>query len=285
MSEAVLYETRGPAAWITLNRPEKLNAINKAVLAGVHEAIDRATADDEVKVVVVTGAGRAFSAGYDLAGGTGPMESPYVNEMTGRPDIGSSRPGPYEWAAHVTDFNWVLWNLYKPIIAQVHGYCLAGGTELATACDLVYVAHDAQIGYPPVRSMSSPDMAWHVWLMGLRRAMEAMLTGDSMTGDEAVEAGFANRAFDATELDERVLEIAQRVAKVSPDLQALNKRVVHRAMEAMGMRDGMRATTDINALGFHQRASREYFARLRESVTTALDERDGTFGDYRTAER
>ena len=82
-----------------------------------------------------------------------------------------------------------------------------------------------------------------------------------------------------------MLEIAQRVAKVSPDLQALNKRVVHRAMEAMGMRDGMRATTDINALGFHQRASREYFARLRESVTTALDERDGTFGDYRTAER
>jgi enoyl-CoA hydratase len=173
-------------------------------------------------------------------------------------------------------------DLATPIIAQVHGYCLAGGTELATACDLVYVAHDAQVGYPPVRSMSSPDMAWHVWLMGMRKAMEAMLTGDSMTGDEAVAAGFANRAFAADELDERVLEIAARVAKVPPDLQALNKRVVHRAMEAMGMRDGMRATADINALGFHQRSSREYFARFAQGVTTALSARDEQFGDYRT---
>jgi enoyl-CoA hydratase len=117
----------------------------------------------------------------------------------------------------------------------------------------------------------------------MRKAMEAMLTGDSMTGDEAVAAGFANRAFAADELDERVLEIAARVAKVPPDLQALNKRVVHRAMEAMGMRDGMRATADINALGFHQRSSREYFARFAQGVTTALSERDEQFGDYRTA--
>ena len=117
--------------------------------------------------------------------------------------------------------------------------------------------------------------------MGMRRALEAMLTGDSMSGDEAVDAGFANRAFDAAELDERVLDIAQRVAKVPPDLQALNKRVVHRAMEAMGMRDGMRATADINAIGFHQRSSREYFAQLSRSVTTALSARDEQFGDYR----
>ena len=169
-----------------------------------------------------------------------------------------------------------------PLIAQVHGYCLAGGTELATACDLVYVAEDAQIGYPPVRLMSSPDMAWHPWLLGWRRAMEAMLTGDSMSGTEAVAAGFANRAFPAAELDEAVLAIAVRVAKVPPDLQALNKRVVHRAMEGMGMRDAMRATADINALGFHQRSSRAYFTQLRAGVTEALDARDGQFGDYRT---
>jgi len=133
-----------------------------------------------------------------------------------------------------------------------------------------------------VRSMSPPDMAWHVWLTGMRRAMESMLTGDSMTGDEAVAAGFANRAFPAASLDDEVLSIAGRVAQVEPDLQALNKRVVHRAMEAMGMRDGMRATADINALGFHQRSSREYFATFAKGVTTALDERDHKFGDYRT---
>jgi enoyl-CoA hydratase len=178
-----------------------------------------------------------------------------------------------------------MMDMATPIIAQVHGFCLAGGTELATACDLVYVAHDAQVGYPPVRSMSSPDMAWHAWMLGMRRAMEAMLTGDSMTGDEAVASGFANRAFPVDKLDAEVLAIAERVAKVPADLQALNKRVVHRAMEAMGMRDGMRATADINALGFHQRASKEYFAKFAGGVTQALDARDSSFGDYRTGEK
>ena len=177
-----------------------------------------------------------------------------------------------------------MMDLSIPIIAQVHGYCLAGGTELATACDLVYVADDAEIGYPPVRSMSSPDMGWHVWMMGMRRAMEAMLTGDSMSGVEAVDAGFANRSFPAEDLDAAVLAVAERVAKVPSDLQALNKRVVHRAMEAMGMRNGMRATADINAIGFHQPSSIEYHRRFSYGGTSALTSRDETFGDYRTAE-
>jgi enoyl-CoA hydratase len=112
--------------------------------------------------------------------------------------------------------------------------------------------------------------------------MEAMLTGDSMTGTEAVTAGFANRAFPAERLDDEVLAMAQRVAAVPPDLQAINKRVVHRAMEVMGMRDGMKATAELNALGFHQRSSREYHQKLRQSVTEALSARDKPFGDYRT---
>jgi enoyl-CoA hydratase len=144
------------------------------------------------------------------------------------------------------------------------------------------VADDAQIGYPPVRLMSSPDMAWQPWLLGMRRAMEAMLTGDSMSGTEAVAAGFANRSFPLERLDGEVLAMAERVAKVPPDLQSINKRVVHRAMEAMGIRDGIKATADLNALGFHQRSSREYFARFSEGVTAALDARDENFGDYRT---
>ena len=111
--------------------------------------------------------------------------------------------------------------------------------------------------------------------------MEAMLTGDSMTGVEAVEAGFANRAFDADVLGDEVLAVAERVAKVPSDLQALNKRVVHRAMEAMGMRNGMRATADINAIGFHQPSSIEYHRQFTRGVTEALSARDETFGDYR----
>lgn len=256
---------------LTLNRPGKRNALSNALRGELFAQLRAADADPTVRVVVIRGAGSCFSAGYDLA--QDPSE-PVPWPMT-RADGG--------WARHVLAGWFEMMDLATPLIAQVHGYCLAGGTELAAACDLVYVATDAQIGYPPVRSMSSPDMAWHVWLLGLRRAMEAMLTGDSMTGAEAVEAGFANRHFPADELDERVLEIAGRVAKVPPDLQALNKRVVHRAMEVMGMRDGLRATADLNALGFHQRSSRDYFARLAQGVTSALDARDSAFGDYRTA--
>lgn len=265
-----------PAAHVrrlTLNRPTKRNALSNGLRTELFTALRAADADPEVRVVIIRGAGSCFSAGYDLAQDpSDPLPWPIT-----RADGG--------WARHVLHGWFEMMDLATPIIAQVHGYCLAGGTELATACDLVYVAHDAQIGYPPVRTMSSPDMGWHVWLMGMRKAMEAMLTGDSMSGDEAVANGFANRAFDAAELDTKVLEIASRVAKVEPDLQALNKRVVHRAMEAMGMRDGMRATADINALGFHQRSSREYFARLAQGVTTALSERDGQFGDYREGGR
>jgi len=255
---------------ITLNRPDKRNALSHGLRTELFDALRIADADSEVRVIIIRGAGSCFSAGYDLA--QDPHETPPW----------PLSPADGAWARHVLHGWFEMMDLSTPIIAQVHGYCLAGGTELATACDLVYVAHDAQIGYPPVRSMSSPDMAWHVWLMGMRRAMEAMLTGDSMTGDESVTAGFANRAFPSQDLDTEVIAIAERIAKVPPDLQAINKRVVHRAMETMGMRDGMLATADLNALGFHQRSSREYFAKLSQSVTGALTERDQEFGDYRT---
>jgi enoyl-CoA hydratase len=255
---------------LTLNRPEKRNALSHRLRGELFTALRAADADRGIHAVIIRGAGSCFSAGYDLS--QDPTEShPWPLS-----------PADGAWARHVLQGWFEMWDMATPIIAQVHGYCLAGGTELATACDLVYVAEDAQIGYPPVRLMSSPDMAWQPWLLGLRRAMEAMLTGDSMTGLEAVASGFANRAFPAAELDEAVVRMALRVANVPPDLQALNKRVVHRAMEAMGIRDGLRATAELNALGFHQRSSRQYFARLREGLTAALDERDRAFGDYRT---
>jgi enoyl-CoA hydratase len=258
---------------LTLNRPAKRNALSHALRSELFDELRLAEADPEVRVIILRGAGTSFCAGYDLA-----------QDPTHTPPWPIS-PADGAWARHVLTGWFEMMDLSTPIIAQVHGFCLAGGTELASACDLVYVADDAQIGYPPVRSMSSPDMAWQVWLMGMRRAMEAMLTGDSMSGPDAVQAGFANRSFPADRLEAEVLTIAERVAKVPPDLQAINKRVVHRGMEIMGMRDGLRATAELNALGFHQRSSREYFSRLRQGVTAALSERDGAFGDYRTAEQ
>jgi enoyl-CoA hydratase len=130
--------------------------------------------------------------------------------------------------------------------------------------------------------MSPPDNHYHVWLMGLRAAMEQMLTGDAISGLEAVRLGFANRAHPEAELEAAVLAMAGRIAQVDPELAQLNKRLVHRQMEAMGLRAGLRAGTDLHALGWHTAASRAYMAQLRQGVKEALTARDQAFGDYRT---
>lgn len=273
MSEPVLIvEDVAPRVRrLTLNRPEKRNALNDDLRGALFDALRAGDKDRNVSVMIVRGAGTCFSAGYDLGSSNSDVER-------------SSAFADGWWSRHVVN-NWFeMWDMATPIIGQVHGYCLAGGSELATACDLVYVAHDAKIGYPPVRLMSPPDMQWQTWLMGLRRGMEALLTGDSMSGDDAVTAGFANRAFPVADLDTEVLAIAERVAKIPPDLLALNKRAAHRAMEAMGIRSGIRATAEIQALGFHQPSSREYLASFAtKGVTAALSQRDAAFGDYREA--
>lgn len=253
---------------LTLNRPEKRNALSNALRGELFAALEAADRDAEVRVIVIRGAGKCFSSGYDLAGvGALPFHT---------------AGGQGQWARHVVEGCFRVWDLAKPVIAQVHGWCLAGGSELAVACDLVYVAEDAQIGYPAVRTMSPPDNQYHAWLMGMRAAMELMLTGDAVSGTEAVRLGFANRAFPEVDLEFAVLEMAERIAKVDPELAQLNKRLVHRQMEAMGLRAGLRAGTDLHALGWHTPASRAYMAELREGVTKALDKRDAGFGDYRT---
>ncbi|HLF40007.1 MAG TPA: enoyl-CoA hydratase-related protein [Acidimicrobiia bacterium] len=270
MDEVLLFDEPLPRVRrLTLNRPEKRNALNGELRLRLFEALRAADADEGVSVVIIRGAGPCFSAGYDLGERARPVER-----------AAATTDG--WWARHVIGGWFEMWDMSTPIVAQVHGWCLAGGSELATACDLVYVADDARIGYPPVRSMSSPDMAWQPWLLGMRRGMEALLTGDAMTGAEAAGLGFATRSFPAEALEKEVLAVAARVAEVPSDLLALNKRVCHRAMEAAGLRDGLRATADLNALGFHQRSSKEYMRSFQEKgVRQNLSDRDRAFGDYR----
>ena len=257
---------------ITLNRPEKRNAMNNGLRGEVFDALLKGDQNPDIRVTIIRGAGKAFCSGYDLAGGNH-MEQPYYT------------PGGIgNWPRHVVQGWFSIWDLAKPIIAQVHDYCLAGGTELATACDLVYVAEDVQIGYPPVRTMSPPDMQFHPWMLGMRHAMELMLTGDSMDGADAVNYGFANKAYPAEDLDEKVLAHAERVAKVASDVQQMNKRSIHRAMEIMGMRAAIHAGTEIQALAFFTETSQTYRAELGKGVSAALTKRDEVFGDYRTSE-
>lgn len=255
---------------ITLNRPEKRNAMNNQLRSELFDALIRGDQETDVSVMIIRGAGSCFSAGYDLT----------ANLHEDQPFYTSGGMG--NWPRHVTEGCFRIWDLNTPVIAQVHGYCLAGGSELASSCDLIYVADTAQIGYPPVRSISPPDNQIFPWVIGMRRSMEMMLTGDAISGEEAVAYGFANRCFPEEELEEQVLEMATRVAGIPQDIQQINKRAVHRQMDAMGIRAGIRAGTELQMLGSLTESTRKYYAEMAKGLNEALTKRDEKFGDYRT---
>jgi enoyl-CoA hydratase len=262
---------------ITMNRPEKRNSLIHPLRGAILETLRAHDADPEVSVTIIRGAGPSFSAGYDLGGGNEGEEMPYYTPG-----------GEGAWPRHVTEGWMSIWDLAKPVIAQVHGYCLAGGSELAACCDLVYVAEDARIGYPPTRLMSPPDNQFHPWLMGMRTAMEMFLTGDAITGTEAAARGFANRAVASAELERTVLGVAERIALVPTELSQINKRAVHRAMEIMGLRAAIRAGTELQAVAFTTAASLQYRAQFKRdgaSVRDLLSQRDAAFGDYRERDK
>jgi enoyl-CoA hydratase len=233
-------------ARITLDRADKRNAISTRMRTEILAALEAHDFDDAVRVTIVRGSGACFSAGYDLGG-----------DLMAEPPFHTA-PGDGAWARQVTQ-NWFsFWDMAKPIIAQVHGYAIAGATELAQACDLVYVADDARISYPIVRVASPPDWQYHAPLLGMRRAMEIMLTGGEMLGPEAVTVGWANRSFPADVLDDEVLSVAETIAGTASDLMAINKRLVHRQAEILGVRSAIRAGSEFQALAGHQ-ASVESF--------------------------
>ncbi|NKC01177.1 MAG: enoyl-CoA hydratase [Pseudomonadales bacterium] len=272
--QKIIVDNPGPhLKRITLNRPEKRNPLSNELRTELFHALETGDQDPEVRVMIIRGAGPCFSAGYDLQSNVA-ADQPFY-----------TAGGLANWPRHVVEGFFKIWDLAKPVIAQVHGYCLAGGTELATACDLVYVAEDAKIGYPVVRSISPPDNQFYPWVVGLRRAMEMMLTGDHMSGIEAAESGFANRAYAEGDLEDEVLRIAERVAMTPTDLQQINKRAVHRQMDAMGIRAGIRAGTEMQQLATYTETTQAHLADMRKGLTQALSKRDEAFGDYRTSDK
>jgi len=239
---------------VTLNRPEKGNAISTPLRTELLDALRAHDNDPDARVTIVRGAGPCFSSGYDLSGPM--MEDPPFY----------SAPGDGQWARQANDTWFSVWDLAKPVIAQIHGYAIAGATELASACDLVYVADDAQISYPVVRVASPPDWQYHTVLLGLRRAMELMLTGDPISGVEAARIGFANRSFPTDRLEEEVLAIATRIAGVPSELTQINKRSVHRAFDVWGARAAIRAGTELQALAGHTEAA----AKFKDNALAAV---------------
>jgi enoyl-CoA hydratase len=279
----ILYEVDGRVAFVTLNRPEKLNALSNNLRGEMIDAMKEAEADPDVGTIVLRAAGRAFSAGYDLSPARAAgADSGYVNKHSLLPDTNTTHPGQQQWSRHVVMTNWTIWELAKPVIAQIQGYCLAGGTELATICDFRVVAEDAQIGYPPVRAMTTMDMMWAPWHLPPAKAREFAYVGDPVSGKEMERLGWANYAVPGDRLAEFTETFARRMAHIDNDMLMYSKRSVNRQYEAMGIRNGLMSGTDVEAMSKHRPAASEWGRHVREEgLKAALEWRDGPFRDFR----
>jgi enoyl-CoA hydratase len=280
--ETLLYAKAGAVATITLNRPEHLNTIVPPMPEELEAAVARATRDREVKVIVVRGAGRAFCAGYDF--GEGFHHWGEALETDGKWDPGKDFVMATAPQLAPTQQFMSVWRCPKPVIAQVHGWCVGGGSDFALCCDLVVASEDAVIGTPYSRMWGAYLSGMWIYRLGLAKAKEHALTGRPLTGREAAEVELINRAVPFARLEETVAELAAELAMIPASQLAAQKLVVNQAYENMGLAstqtlgpilDGlMRNTPD--ALEFIQRAE-------REGVRAVVAERDGPFGDYSQA--
>lgn len=256
---------------ITLNHPEKRNALTNELRRELFHALETADVDDSVRVTIIRGTDTYFSTGYDLyEGATGQNKQGQPFHTAG---------GEGMWQRHLVESCFRMWDLCKPIICQIHGYCIAGAGELAAGSDLVYVAEDASFSYPIVRNGAPPNVQIFPWLMGMRQAMEMMLTGDAITGIEAAQFGLANRAYPADKLEDAVLNMAERVAKVPIDVQQINKRALHRQMEFMGIRTGLHMGAEMNTMARHTESCKAQIASYEQDVKATFSKRDEVFGE------
>jgi enoyl-CoA hydratase len=236
---SIAYATDGAVATITLNRPERLNAIDAAMPGEIRVAVEAADADERVHVIVLTGAGRAFCAGYDLKRYAEGHSAAIQEEMPWDP------MADYRGMKANTDDFMALWRSYTPTIAKVHGYAVAGGSDIALCCDLVVMADDARIGYPPARVWGCPTTAMWVYRLGPERAKRMLLTGDLIDGRTAAEWGLVHESVPAPALDGHVDALARRIAAVPRNQLMMQKLMVNQAVEAMGL-----ATTQMVATLF-----------------------------------
>jgi enoyl-CoA hydratase len=275
--EHINYEIADGVARITLNRPEKLNAISNQMLHELHGALWDADDDTSVHCVIIRGAGRAFCAGYDLAG------PPPTSDRDDRTFRSMRSFDDDTWQMERAQrLRMALFDMHKPVIAQVHGYCLAGGTDLATLCDMLICAEDARFAFPPARDLGVlPTQMW-LYHVGPQWTKRLLLTGDSVTGSEAAQIGLALKAVPADLLEGEVEQLARRLALVDRELLAANKRVVNLGLELMGARTMQRLAVEIDARG-HLAASANGFRKnaAELGLREALRRRDAPFGDGR----
>ena len=270
------YSAGDGIARIVLNRPDRLNAINAQLINDLRDAMTAANDDSSVRVIILSGAGRAFCAGYDLDWGTR-AEDATQRALSGQWDpvrdyFGMSR--------NVRVFM-SLWESPKPVIAQVHGWCVGGGTDLALCADLIYVAEDAQIGYPPARVWGEPTTVMWVYRLGLEHAKRLMLSGEPLSGAEAARLGLASQAATTAELPAVVDKMARRLATIPLNQLAMSKLLVNQAYENMGLRSSQMLGTVFDGIARHTPEGIAWRdLAMKEGFREAVRRRDAPFGDY-----
>ena len=267
--ETIRLARAGTVALLTLARPERLNAIDRRMLGELQEVLDAVERDDDLRVVVVKGAGGNFSSGFDLK-----------EQMEARPS------GPQAWREILDrDFSTIMrfWHLRKPTIAAVQGYCLAGGCELALCCDITIAAEDAVFGEPELKFGAGIVVMILPWLVGPKRAKEIILTGaDRIGAAEAARIGLINRVVPSAALESAALALARHIAIIDPELVQQTKRAINQSVETMGLVEALKAALDIDLAveGKGSEDKRRFMEIARkEGLRKAIAWRDARFGE------
>jgi enoyl-CoA hydratase len=274
--ETIDYAVSDGIARLTLNRPERMNAITSQLVADLRAAVAAANDDAAVRVLILSGAGRAFCAGYDLDWGT-KAEDANQRAMSGMWDpvrdyLGMSR----NVRAYMS-----LWESPKPVIAQVHGWCVGGGTDLALCSDLIFMAEDAQIGYPPARIWGEPTTMMWVYRLGMEHAKRLMLTGESLTGVEAERLGLVSKAVPAARLADEAEAMARKLATIPLNQLVMSKLLVNQAYENMGLRTTQMLGTVFDGIARHTPEGIAWRdMAMKDGFREAVRKRDAPFGDY-----
>jgi enoyl-CoA hydratase len=283
--EHILFEVDSSVATITLNVPEKRNALSPAMLKELHDAMIEADDRSDVNVIVLAGAGKDFCAGYDLAGTYAGRAA--EENATDRPNIAYRSTikcfDDDAWNVEQQQkLTTIMFDLHKPVIASVQGNCLAGGTDLAFHCDLVIASNTARIGFPATRANGCPPNQMWVYHMGPQWTKRLLFTGDTLSGEDAAKIGLVLEAVPAEMLTEHVTVLARRIAAVDSELLSAHKRIVNLALEQMGAKTLQRLAAENDARAHLAQGPRrtQFKADMAEhGLKTALQNRDAPFGD------
>jgi enoyl-CoA hydratase len=272
--ENITYEVENGRARITLNRPEKRNALSIELVEELRDALWEADDNKEVHCVIIKGAGPSFCAGYDLTPNRKAPEDNIARRTSASFDDDTWRIERFQRSLRTT------FDMHKPVIAQIHGHCLAGGTDLALYCDVLICADDANIGYSALRNMgAAPNQMW-LYHIGPQWTKRLLLTGDTLSGSDAAKIGLVLKSVPADLLEAEVEGLADRMSWIDPEMLAANKRIINIGMELMGSMTLQRLAAENDARAHSSEANKKSFKQIAtEGLKAALKTRDAPFGD------